>query len=378
MGKLHLWLGLASGLVVLVVTITGSLLVFEKEIDEAVNHDFYFVQPQAQRVSLDEMLNNVAALHPGFTVTRMTLETDAPERSVLFLSKKGKALQYTAVNPYTGKVIRSVNYNKRFYTVVLQLHRTLCMNETGKVITGISCLIFLIMIGTGLVLWWPRRWRGLKQRLKVKWPASRKRLNWDLHAVGGFYLHLVMFAIAFTGLTWAYKWFNDGIFIVFDGKPYKKMEAPANQVQQPVAVGFYEQLYREANRQLPYKGELRFVLPEHDSLAIGVFKENYEASVSNVVDILYFEKGTGRLLKDHLYRNASTGWKVRRLMYPIHTGQIYGWPTRIIAFIACLVAASLPITGLYIWLGRKKKSARAGKKEPLPVSGKIPQPAVVV
>lgn len=378
MGKLHLWLGLASGLVVLVVTITGCLLVFDKEIDEAVNHEFYFVPPQAQRVSLDEMLNKVAALHPGYTVTRMTLETDAPERSVLFLSKKGKALQYTAVNPYTGQVIRSIDYNKRFFTIVLQLHRALCMNETGKVITGISCIIFLLMIGTGLVLWWPKRWKYIKQRLTVKWSASRKRFTWDLHAVGGFYVHLVLFATAFTGLTWAYKWFNDGIFLVFDGKPYKKVEAPLNQVQQPVAAGFYEQLYREANQRLPYKGEVRFILPENDKQAISIFKENYEASISNVVDILYYEKGTGRLLKDHLYRNASTGWKVRRIMYPIHTGQIFGWPTRIIAFMACLVAASLPITGLYIWLGRKKKAAKAARKEPQPESAYMPQPAVVV
>jgi uncharacterized iron-regulated membrane protein len=230
-------------------------------------------------------------------------------------------------------------------------------------------MIFLIMIITGLILWWPKRWKMMKQRISVKWSARRKRLNWDLHAVGGFYV---------TGLTWAYKWFNNAIFLAFDGKPYKKMEAPLNKVRQPIAAGFYDQLYRQANERLPYKGEVNFILPEKDSVAVTVSKENYEASISNVVDVLYFEKGTGQLLQDRLYKNASMGWKVRRIVYPIHTGQIYGLPTKIIAFISCLVGVSLPITGLCIWLGRKKKSAKAVKKEPLPVSAKMPQQAVVV
>lgn len=252
------------------------------------------------------------------------------------------------------------------------------MNEVGKAITGVSCIIFLIMIITGIVLWWPKRWKMLKQRLSVKWSASRKRLNWDLHAVGGFYMHLVLFAIALTGLTWAYKWFNNGIFLVFDGKPYKKFEPPLNKVQQPIKAGFYEGLYQQANRQLPYKGELSFIINEKDSFAITVNKENHEASMSNIVDVLYYERGTGRLLKERLYKNESLGWKARRIVYPIHTGQIYGLPTKIIAFIACLIAASLPITGLYIWLGRKKKAAKAAIKKPLPVAAEKAGAAVVV
>lgn len=356
-GKLHLWLGLSTGLVVVIVALTGCLLVFEKEIDESVNHHFYFVDvPQhTQRLPLDQLVQNAAAHNPSLKITRIGIETAAPDRSVLFMLKKGKQTRLTAVNPYTGRVIRSIDYNKRFFTVVLKLHRTLLMNEAGKVITGASCLIFVFMILTGLILWWPKRWRHLKQRMAVKWSASRKRLNWDLHAVGGFYVHLVLFAIALTGLTWAYKWFNNGIFLLFDGKPYKKMEAPVNTVKQPAIAGYYEHLYHEANGRLAYKGKMTIVIPEQDNLSLTVSKENYEASISNITDVLFFEKGSGRLLKDRLYKNESTGWKARRIVYPIHTGQIYGLPTKIIAFIACLVAISLPITGLYIWLGEGNK-----------------------
>lgn len=360
-GKLHLWLGLASGLVVLVVAATGSLLVFEKELDEWAHHDFYFVDvpSNAQRLPLDSLLHQAAAFNKALNITRINIETASPDRSVLFMAKKKKQTWQIAVNPYTGKVIKGISYDKRFFTVVLDLHRHLCMDKTGKAITGASCLIFSIMIITGLVLWWPKRWRMLKQRASIKWSSSWKRLNWDLHAVSGFYVHLVLLAISLTGLTWAYPWFNNAIFLLLDGKPMKKTEAPANTVQQPIAAGYYEALYQQTNSRLPYKGLVTITLPEKENLSITVSKQNYEASVSNITDFLYFEKGTGSLLKEQLFKKASTGYKVRRIVYPIHTGKLLGWPTKILALIAALVAFSLPITGVFIWLGRKKKKTKA-------------------
>jgi len=365
-GKLHLWLGLASGLVVLIVAATGCLLVFEDELDEWANHDFYFVKvpQQAQRLPVDSMMHAATAFNPELKIARMYVETQAPDRSVVFQAKKGKMQSWQiAVNPYTGKVIEGVNNDKRFFGVVLNLHRSLCMNAVGKVITGASCLIFAIMIITGIVLWWPKRWKILKQRTRIQWTSNWKRLNWDLHAVGGFYVHLVLFAIAITGLTWAYPWFNNAIFLLVDGKPMKKTEAPANIIKQPIQAGFYESIYQQANNKLPYKGRLTMLLPEKDNLSITVNKMNREASVDNITDVLYFEKGTGRLLKENLFKNSSTGNKVRRMVYPIHTGKLYGWPTQIIALVAALVAFSLPITGLFIYLaGRKKRMARKVNK----------------
>jgi uncharacterized iron-regulated membrane protein len=362
-GQLHLWLGLASSLVVLVVALSGSILVFEKEIDESVNSDFYFVEVPAntQRLPVDQLLAAAKAFDPAVKVTNIRMSTADAGRSAIFGGKKGEDMYVTAVNPFTGKVIRSINHSNRFFTIVLQLHRRLLMGDVGKAITGVSCLIFLSLIITGLVLWWPKRRKMLKQRLTVKWDASRKRLNWDLHAISGFYVHLVLFTIALTGLTWSYKWFNNGIFLLFDGKPMKKMEAPANKVMQPAMAGYYEKVYQDANKKLSYKGNVNIILPPKDSLAITVSKENLEAGRTNIVDVIYFEKGTGTLLKERLYKNETAGWKVRRAIYPIHTGNIYGWPTKIIAFISCLVGASLPITGLFIWLGRKKKKSAAKK-----------------
>lgn len=373
-GQLHLWLGLASGLVVLIVALTGSILVFEKEAEETFRNDFYFVEAPAiaQRLPVDQLMAAAKAYDTSIKITSARLSAGDATRTAIFGGKKKGDTYLVAVNPYTGKAISAFNDSKSFFSIVLQLHRRLLMGEVGKAITGVSCLIFLSLILTGLILWWPKKRKMLQQRLKVKWDASRKRLNWDLHAVGGFYAHLVLFIIALTGLTWSYKWFNNSIFLLFDGKPQKKMEAPANKVMQPPIAGIYEKIYQEANKKMPYKGNLTMTLPAKDSLSITVSKENLEASIPNVVDFLYFEKGTGNLLKENYYKDQTAGMKARRIIYPIHTGSIYGWPTKIIAFICCLIGASLPITGLCVWLGRKKKKAVAKK----PAVQQQQQPAI--
>lgn len=379
-GKLHLWLGLASGLVVLIVAGTGTLLVFEDELDEWANKDFFVVAvPQpAQRISVDSLYHAAKAYDTTLKITRIYLESKAPERSVIFYAKKKKGnTWHIAVNPYTGKVIRARNLDKRFLGVVLNLHRNLCMNEVGKTITHASCLIFVLMVITGLVLWWPKRWHILKQRTRIAWSSKWKRLNWDLHAVGGFYVHIVLLAIGLTGLVFAYPWFSNLIYQLADGKPAPKKEAPANTVKEPIKAGFYESLYDQANARLPYKGRVTILFPEKDSLAITVNKMNREAAVDNIVDALYFEKGTGRLLKESLFKNSSTGNKIRRMNLPIHTGKLFGWPTQLLALIAALVAFSLPITGFLIyWVGRKKRMAKKDKK-PVRVASKQEESAAV-
>lgn len=360
LGWLHLWLGIVSGAVVLVVALTGSLLVFEEELEHTFHSSFFYVEAPANtpRLPLDNLLANVQQQYPGYTSGSIRIEPEA-NRSIIYILQKGKGKEkakqlIVSVNPYTGKIIEALPANKRFFTIVLQLHRYLCLGETGKAITGISCVIFVIMVLTGLVLWWPKR-NARKQRFRVKWNASFKRLNWDLHAVSGFYVNLVLLAISLTGLVWSYKWVNGLLFYTFNGSfKQEKVTAPPSPAVKGTGIAYFEKIYTATNERLPYHGPvtIRF---ESDSLAISSAKYNEAASTSNTYDFLYFQAGTGNLIKERLHENESAGMKARRLVYPIHTGSIYGWPTKIIALISSLVGASLPVTGLLIYLGRKQK-----------------------
>lgn len=368
-GWLHLWLGIGSGLIVLIVALSGSLLVFEDELEHIFQPSLYYVQvpQQAEKISTDILAEKVQQAYPDFKANYIIVEPEA-NRTVLFSQRKGKAgkgngkVMLIAVNPYTGQIIKAVDEKGRFFAVVLRLHRYLCMGDTGKIITGISCSIFTILIITGLVLWWPKR-NNRKQRFSVKWNASFKRLNWDLHAIFGFYINIFVLMISLTGLVWSYKWVNNLVFYTLDGNiKSTKMKAPESQPVKGTHIAYLDKMLSTTNEKLTHPGTIMIRFAENDSLAVAVSKVNTTASISNVVDFMYFQKGTGELVQERLYAKESKGMKARRLFYPIHTGSIYGWPTKILALICAWVAASLPITGLMIWLGRKKKQKPSLKK----------------
>jgi uncharacterized iron-regulated membrane protein len=360
-GKIHLWLGFASGLIVFVVALTGSILVFEDELELLFNSKKLKVeQVMSQRKSYDDLASIVQASYPGKKIKGFNIYTD-PERSVLFTVGKNKEESlFVGVDQYTGKVLGHQNNETRFFTIVLKLHRYLLMGTTGKVVTGISCLIFITLLITGLIIWWPATKAAIKQRFRIKWNAKFKRVNWDFHAVFGFYSFIFLLIIAATGLVWSYPWVNKMIFVMADGKPQEKIPAPKNiTTANTSSIGIYEKVVSGANRQFPYKGETRVNVPMEDSISINVFKENKEVAIANVGSAAWFDKRSGEALRVRPYDKESMGMKVRRLIYPIHTGSLYGWPTKIVAFIISLFAATLPISGTLIWLGRKKKKKKA-------------------
>ena len=370
--QLHLWLGVSSGLVVFIVALTGSILVFEEELEPVIYRKFHLVEApnDPSPLPLDKLRSTVASAYPKQRIARIEVEPH-PDRTVIFglvKGKKEKDVFSVAVNPYTAEITDTRLENESFFHIVLQLHRYLCMEDTGKAITGIATVMFIVIMITGLVLWWPNR-KQTKQRFTVKWNAKFKRLNWDLHAVFGFYVLPFTFVIALTGLVWSYKWVNSMIFISFDGKPQQKREAPANiDIDYALSVGgnallngtnrgvgALSRIITETNRLLPHPGLIQLTLPESDSLSITVSKVNENAAISNVVDFLYFDQNDSKLISKRLYDDETTGMKVRRLVFPIHTGSIWGWPTKVLALLVALITATLPVTGVVIWVGRKFK-----------------------
>lgn len=369
--QLHLWLGVSSGLVVFIVALTGSILVFEEELEPVIYPEFHVVEvPKGQSLlPIDNLRATVANAYPKQRIARIEIEPHA-DRTIIFglvKGKKEKNVLSVAVNPYTAEITDTRRENESFFHIVLQLHRYLCLKDTGKAITGVATIMFIVIMITGLVLWWPNR-KQASQRFIIKWNAKFKRLNWDLHAVFGFYVLPFTFLIALTGLVWSYKWVNGMIFLTFDGKPQQKREAPANVgITDTTSTGTLAKIVTETNRLLPHPGRIQFTLPESDSLSITVSKVNGNASISNVVDFLYFDQTDGKLISKRLYDDETTGMKVRRLVFPIHTGSIWGWPTKVLALLVALITATLPVTGVVIWVGRKfKKKEKVVRKNAAP------------
>lgn len=358
-GMIHLWLGLGSGLVVFIAALTGSLLVFEKEIDKAIHPEFYNVATVGTtKKTLDYCTDLLQKQYDIKKITRI-YTFDDPSRTIQILGKDTKKkAQFFSIDPYTGKVLARTPQESRFFVFILSLHRQLLMGDVGKIIMGSSCLIFVFMLISGIILWWPKKIKNLKQRLTVKWNASFKRVNWDFHSTFGFYSFLILLVISLTGLSFAFSWFQDGVYFLADGttkRPSAKVKNPTKIDPKLNNTAFYQSIYNAADSIFPYKGNIQIRMPVDTINSVLVLKEYSEKTIPNQSSAAYFDKYTAKEIESRPYEAFSNGDKIKRLNYPIHTGSIYGLPTKIIAFLVSIFALTLPVSGLLIWLGKKKK-----------------------
>jgi uncharacterized iron-regulated membrane protein len=378
--NIHLYLGLATGLVILVVCFTGAVLVFEKEFQQTLYPERYFVAAQTTRLSLDSIVQKFEASVTNAKVSGVKLYAD-PQRSleVSYVEKKrnkseggdqkkseGKAskakdtkkkpeaprAKQAFVNPYSGELISLYDSRSGFFFTMFSLHRWLLMGDAGKIITGTSTLIFLFILITGIILWWPKTKAKLKQHLTLKW-AGWKRINHDLHIVIGFYTAIFLFAFAFTGLAWSFEWFNNGIYWV-TGTESKRPEPPASVYLPAVKPVSTESILDNIQTYVPDASYTQLNLPKDSAAVYAVTVMTGSAAHERASDQYFFDQYTGQLAGTALYNERNVGQRIRSTFYPIHVGSIGGLPGRIIAFMACIAGTTFPITGVILWLNRLK------------------------
>lgn len=375
---LHLWLGLASGIVVVIVGLTGCIYVFEREI-RTVTEPFQFVKAENKPLLPPSVLKQKAEQYAfgGKTDTlerRITGVTYNPAGHAAMSAYSTKAKGYTVVfqNPYTGEVLKEKRFEKDFFRVVLMGHYYLWLpHEVGHAIVGWAIFIFVLLLITGLIMWWPKNLKkaNVDKSFKIKWGASFKRVNYDLHNVLGFYVMLVAFAIAVTGLVWSFEWFSKSYYWALSGG--KKLELGRGRKEKTVVDNSMQAQYAHPEDVLwqrmmaaypDNKGSLQIGFPgkKADPLTVSYnpeaktyYKREFHSYNPNTLEEIK-KKG----IYNTPYAGSTVADKIYRMNYDIHVGAIGGITGKIIAFFASLVCATLPVTGFIIWWGKKKKKKK--------------------
>ena len=387
--RIHLYLGLAAGLVILIACLTGAILVFEKDLQMAFNKDRYYVTHAGNKLSADSLVSKVKLAFAGAKINNVKVygnhersaeinitpaakkETSATSSQPLAKKQGPPERQpgYTIfVNPYTGDILDKYSYRETGFYTVFALHRWLLggQNSIGKLIVGVSTLIFLFIILTGIILWWPKTKKILQKRLTLKWSAGWKRINHDLHIVLGFYSSILLFIFAFTGLAWSFEWFNKGIYKVTNSSmkppppPVSTYLAHAKSISfdQALATAFLHAADAEYYNVSAPKNSV-------GTVNVSVLKNN--AVHESATDMLYLDQYSGKLLSKMDFADRNLGARVRSTFKPVHTGSIWGMPSKIVAFIVCLLGASFPITGTIMWINRTRKKKKRAGIETVPV-----------
>jgi uncharacterized iron-regulated membrane protein len=372
-GKVHLFLGLTSGIVVFVVAITGCILAFEQEIKSITQPYRYsdarpatgILPPSALKAFAEKAL-------PGKKANGVLYNVPGRNAEVGFYNIDPEYYNVVYLNPYTGKVAKVWDEDEDFFHFILHGHYYLWLPERiGQPVVASFTLVFLVMMISGLVLWWPKNKAARKQRFSVKWDAAWRRKNYDVHNVFGFYMMSIGVIFAVTGLVWGFQWFSQGLYTVTGGKGSDEFINPPSDTTSISIVSSPA----EATDRAWYA--LKKEYPENEGINISFATQKSESIYSYVnfrdgtyykVDYNYFDQYSMKKIAINgpytgKYSEANLGQLLRRMNYDIHTGAILGLPGKILAFLASLVCATLPVTGFVIWWGRRKKgNKKTGRK----------------
>ena len=363
--KIHRILGLLTGLVVFVVSVTGCLWAFKEEI-EANYNDYKYVQVKESIpfIKASQVKQIAEKIIPNKTIHGVVYGRPNEALEVVFYQAKPEIFyQSVFLNPYTGEFIKRENHTVGFFAFVLKGHMWLWLPKAiGEWVVSISVLMFLFIIVSGLFLWWPKKNKNWKQRLKFDWNDKTrwKRKNFDLHTVVGFYTASLALVLAFTGCVMAFGWFYYITYLAVGGDKNPRFVIPNSEkvIADIDREEEYDKLIPALKEKYTNAHSFEFHYPESDTTTILVEVENSKG-LHYDMDYLFFDQYTLKELEpESIYRKyakADFSDTVIRMNYDIHIGAIGGIAGKIIAFLASLLCASLPVTGVLLWYGRKYK-----------------------
>ncbi|CAG5003391.1 hypothetical protein DYBT9275_03141 [Dyadobacter sp. CECT 9275] len=369
---LHLWLGLASGIVVVIVSFTGCILVFESEIKDWYSAHLFAENPENKPMLPPSRLWQTARqAMPGKVIQSVWYHGEG--RTAHFYLNSD-SLVY--VNPYNGNLVAIVDHED-FFDFILEGHTELWIHhEAGAGIVKYATLIFFVLLITGLILWWPKKWNRshTDKSFKIKWKAKFKRVNYDLHNVLGFYSLLIALIISATGLIMGFSWFSKSVYWLSSGG-----ETPAPSIRSFSDTTRFSQLAGLENVDKAWKKGTEEIGVYNKEAIIVSFPDEISEPISLCTDMIngswryvYLDQHTLEELpgtQPQIDKLNIADW-IRRTNYALHVGSVGNLTTKILYFIASLISTSLPITGFYIWWEKERKKRKKRTKK-LPGATKI-------
>lgn len=371
----HLAVGVFAGLVFLIMSVTGVLLTYEKQIIAWADTRHYQVAPPApgaSRLPVETLLARAGEALPGATITNVTLRSDASEPAAVALTNNPAAGQGAArtvfVNPYTGAVMGEAPKGVRgFFRVVTDWHRWLGASgenrAVGKAVTGACNLAFLFIVVSGFYLWWPRTltWAQFKNILWFRRGLQAKARDFNWHNVIGFWSALPLFIVVLSATIISYPWASNLVYRLVGENP--PVQHPATNNAGPQAGGAQaapaatapdslDRLFARAERQMPGWRAIGLRLPgAADKQATFTIDAGYGGQPQKRAT-LTLDRASGEVVRWEPFTSFSTGRQLRTILRFAHTGEVAGLIGQTVAGLVSLGGAFLVWTGLALTLRR--------------------------
>ncbi|WP_417450626.1 PepSY-associated TM helix domain-containing protein [Kordiimonas sp.] len=396
--RLHFYAGLLVAPFLLILSITGAIYLFNTEIEDIVFGDWRFASAEGPHLAPEVMVDGALAAYPASTATRIDLPVTSERTATVFLTPEMGEPFRVFVDPVTGVALGSFIYGDTLVGFADKMHGSLLIGDRGSNIVELASCWAIVLIMTGLYLWWPRGGGAiwgvfLPRRLKG-------RLMWrEIHAVVGMWASVFILFLIVTGLPWSAHWsgylqgFLDltdsgypasyrthvnhaavmsdptttlaettpGIAWTLESAPAPMSDHGHHQMAgaEPIDVGTAASILAREGLTTAYR--LVYPKDKHDVFTAYTYPDKPEGQRT-----IHLDQYTGDVINDIAYADYGVGAKAVELGVQLHMGNYFGVPNQIIMLFAALCGVALAITGPVMWLKRRK----AGLGAPPPASGK--------
>ncbi|MNK77245.1 PepSY-associated TM helix [compost metagenome] len=350
-GTTHRLLALALGLLLAVMGLTGAMLSFRAELEHAFAPQLHRVLPGETFLSVQKLRDLAIEERPETTVKTIRLPLN-PDRSARVSLTNGEDV---LLDPYRGQVLGIQRPELTVMGMVERFHRELWLSTLGNRTVGTAALVLAVLIVTGWILWLPRRVSLLASRLRLPFGQQGRQLTYNLHNTLGFYTAVPLLILALSGASFTFK----ESVLAF----YGALTSSASSVAPPPRVTPVEGAplaldagVAQAQARFPQAALSSVFLPKspRDPLRV-VLKQPGETHPLGKTTV-FVDPYRGTVLDILDPGEAPTAWRLYyTLNYPLHTGELGGMPLRILNMATSLMPAFLFVTGLLIWLPKRRR-----------------------
>jgi uncharacterized iron-regulated membrane protein len=348
--KIHLYLGLASAIFLVILGLTGSIMAFEGDIDHWLHPALWYVSVGARPLPEEDLVQKVEERVAPARVAAVHIPRQPNLAQLMQTSDHAAVL----VNPYDGAILgrrtgpgktqKILGYIHQFHLrLVFDPRVSSSFSDIGKKIVSVAGLMLCLIVPIGVVLWWRTK------RATVKWNASWFRVCFDTHNAIGVYAALFLFVAAFTGVLIGFDFGEAAIYrLTHSSRP--SFEAPPPSV--PVADASrirIDQAVEAARQAMPDATVADILLPLAPKASFSILMRVPEDTSETVHSRVAVDQYSGKVLKVVNFKTDSLGYRVIRFNRSIHTGDIWGLPSHIAVSVSSLLLVVMVVTGIVIW-----------------------------
>ncbi|MFP3918378.1 PepSY domain-containing protein [Lysinibacillus telephonicus] len=373
----HFYAGIIFAPFLIILAITGSIYLFKSQIENVIYQDYYEVNPQGDRITATEQIEEAKRLYPDSVVTKYRPgENDERSSEVSIMTSDNESLT-VFIDPYTGKSLGELNNADRIMDRIEEFHGELMAGTLGDRIVELAACWAIVLIVTGLFLWFPRKKKDLSGVLIPRFNKGKKIFRRDLHAVPAFWITAGMLFLIMTGLPWSGFWGNQFQALVTNtgfGYPPSVWigDAPSSIVQTkdiadvPWAAETLEVPKSEVQGLIPISidevVEIANSEGMHPSYTVifpndkeGVFTLSAFPPKAQDEATIHIDQYTGAVLADYRYDNYGLIGKIVAWGITLHKGTQFGLINQLISLLICLGIILVAVSGFYLWWKRKPK-----------------------